>query len=429
MTAAGELSWLLRLRWGAIAGQVLLIVGVEVLLGLHVDLLPLAAILGVEILSNAGLEVAWRRRLPLPEATTGVVLAVDVLLLTLLLHFSGGPYNPFSFLFLVHVALAAVTLDRPWTWSLTGLAAAGYGLLFLLDAEHRSHQADVAGDTSTLGLELHLRGMWVAFSVAAVFIAFFVHRVRDLLASRERELERARERVEKNERLASLATLAAGAAHELATPLATIAVVAKELNRRLDRADPEVLEDIRLIRSQVDRCRTVLDRMGAQAGERSGEGLASISVEALVERAIAGTDAEVSGPLPDTTLEVPIEAMVQTLRSFLKNAADAGARQVRIGACDEDDALVITVSDDGSGMPPEVLARAEEPFFTTKAPGAGMGLGLFLARALVDRLGGTLQLESEVGKGTVVTMRLPTAVRATIGRIAPPPPEVESLDR
>ncbi|HUH01435.1 MAG TPA: ATP-binding protein, partial [Kofleriaceae bacterium] len=337
-------------------------------------------------------------------------------LLTALLYFTGGPVNPFSFLYLVQIALAAVVLHAHWTWMLVALSFGAFGLLLL---GHRE---------LPIGVDEHEKGMWVALGVASAFIVHFLLRVTGALGERERELTDARNLAARQERLASLATMAAGAAHELATPLGTIALVARELERQMsETATSHQLEDIRLIRDQVARCRTILDQMAGGAGESTGEGFEPISVQALIAEAMTDLrDApEVRLSMDDRVarraLRLPPRAVAQALHSVITNAQDASPpdRPVQVIAADGGDTVVIAVSDRGRGMPPEVVARAGEPFFTTKSPGRGMGLGLFLTRTVVEKLGGVMAIDTEVGRGTRVDLTLPARGEVPVEAPAP----------
>ena len=230
--AAVSLPWLTRLRWGTVAGQLVTVAVGQWTLGLTVPFVP--------------------------------VLVLDTLVLTGLLHASGGPFNPFSVLYLVYIMLAAVVLGAAWTWSLAALSVACYVALFLLPVPAGVHHAHGAG-----ALSLHLWGMLVAFVVAAVLTAYFVVRLSAAIERRDAEIAAMREQATRTERLAALTTLAAGAAHELGTPLGTIAIAATELEHalaRLSAAGP-LREDARLIRSEVERCRRLPGRL---AGARSG---------------------------------------------------------------------------------------------------------------------------------------------------------------
>ncbi len=409
--ARTNLAWLLRLRWGAVAGQLVTILVVRFAMDVPLPLPPLFALLGVEVLSNlVALRLAAR---PAPPWSTGALMALDVVLLSGLLFFTGGPNNPFSFLFLVPISLATLILSAAWTWALVALSLACSGVLFVwnrpldLGASHAAH------------MEMHLRGMWVAFGVSAAFIVYFLRRIRRALARREAELATSRALSARRERLASLATLAAGAAHELSTPLSTIAVVAKELERQLGAlALPDgVAADVRLVRDEVERCRAILQRLCVDAGEVMGEAFVAVPVADLVGRALAGLEArpeikaEVAANVRGLALSVPPRAIEQALQGVLKNAQDASPadRHVSFGVERVGDRVEFTVRDHGAGMSPEVLARVGEPFFTTKPAGRGMGLGLFLARTVIERLGGAVTFDSALRAGTTARIAVPVA--------------------
>jgi two-component system sensor histidine kinase RegB len=432
-----DLSWLLTLRWGALAGQLATILAVDRIMGIDLPLGPLAVVLAIGAGSNVALG-AWRRRAEVDDAMLAAVMLLDVALLTAVLYYTGGPFNPFSFLYLVNVALAAVILPPGWTWTLAGISLTLFGGLFFAHVplplgagggmDHAAMGHEMGDDHP---ISMHVQGMWVAFGVAAAFIVYFIQRVRRALAERDAELGAVRSAAARHEKLASLATLAAGAAHELATPLSTIAVVAKELERALgtDGADASTVADARLIREQVERCRTILVQMAADAGESTGEAPAAITVAAWFAAATEGladrtriVAAPGFAPAAEAaTVRVPPRALAQALRGVLKNAleASAGRGDVRVELATAADRWRLAVADRGAGMTPEVLARAGEPFFTTKSTDGlarGMGLGLFLARVVLERLGGELEIRSTLGRGTTVTLIVPAADAATIGR-------------
>lgn len=407
-----KLSWLVRLHWAAILGQTALVVGVHLWL-VPLPLLALLGLVAVEALANLALG-AWLARAPhVSDAALAAVMLFDSLLLAALLHLSGGHFNPFSALFLVNVALAAILLPPRWSWAQLAFSLAAFGALFPLQvlAPFRVHEHQAM-------MTLHLQGMWVALALAAVLIVTIVQRVTRALGAREAELERARSLGERREKLASLATLAAGAAHELATPLGTIAVVAKELERSLQRsgATAEAQADLALIRAQVVRCRDILQQMAAQAGENAGEPLVPVPAAEWVAAALDGLPERervepAEPPGPSCVVRGPPRGLARALKALLRNALEASPpdRPVRVRARLSGREVLLEVADGGAGMSPEVLARAGEPFFSTKGPGAGTGLGLFLARALVEQLGGRLTLESVPGRGTTARIALPAA--------------------
>jgi two-component system sensor histidine kinase RegB len=410
-----NLSWLVRLRWGAVGGQALTIAFVQGVMRIDLPLAPLAALVALELVINVAC-LLWlhsgRRTTP---GTLAAVMAADVVLLTGLLFFSGGPFNPFSLLYVVHLALATLVVKSPWTWVLVGLALLCSGALFYghvwLGLEESSPDSHLAH------MQMHLQGMWVALAVAASFIVYFLTRVRRALYEREAALAEQRAVAARQERLVSLATLSAGAAHELATPLGTIAVAARELERAASTLPAAALEDVHLIREQVERCRQILEHMAADAGDPAGEAFVAVSAEALLRQALEELPADPAvdvAAIPAATIFLPRRAVAQAIRAVIKNgqqaARDTGGK-VSLACSAADGAVVVTITDDGAGMSAEVQRRLGEPFFTTKPPGRGMGLGLFLSKTVIDRVGGGIDITSTPGRGTCVTVRLPLGGR------------------
>jgi len=417
-------SWLLRLRWGAIVGQLTIILIVHAVMGLQLPLARLMAIIAIEALSNVGCLMWARRESVVHEWMLGAVMALDVILLTALLYYTGGPFNPFSFLYLVNIALAAVILRPVWTWTLFALSFVCFGVLFL---DHIGLPG-AFGDGGVHHVRMHLEGMWVAFGVAAAFIIYFVQRVTRALADREAELTAARNLSARSEKLASLATLAAGAAHQLSTPLSTIAVAAKELEHQLEAAkdSSDAIADVRLIREQVERCRDILLQMASDAGESTGEPIVPVTIEELLETAMRGvagrerTRVVIDPPATGRPVVTALRSMAQAVRAVLKNALEAshGTADVLLRVGIDEQLWRIEVSDAGVGMAPDVLRHVGEPFFTTKGPDRGMGLGLFLTRVVLERLGGRLEIQSVPDRGTTAVLVFPAAPAAGIGMAA-----------
>ena len=421
---ARNLAWLVRLRWFAVGSQALTVLVAQHMLNLELSAARLYAIVGATAASNLACAVWLRKKPQAPEGVLAGLMSLDFVLLTALLHAAGGPSNPFTVLYLVHIALAAVVLRPSYAWLLAALAATCFGALFALPAESAADTAQMHvhhGAHDHAAMNLHLQGMWVAFAVAAFVIAYFVTRVTRDLEAQRREATLAQARALRSEKLASLATLAAGAAHELATPLATIAVVAKELERELVRSEgaselgsraATSASDARLIRDEVERCKRILEHMATDAGESAGEAFRTVSVHELLERCLDGLGERerVAVELEaDANLRVPTTVLARALRGLVRNALQASTARVTVRSQRVGSQLAIEVLDRGTGMSPEVLANVGEPFFTTKPPGQGMGLGVFLARALCDRLGGTFELSSSLGEGTRVRVLLPHA--------------------
>ncbi|MBA3016042.1 MAG: HAMP domain-containing histidine kinase, partial [Proteobacteria bacterium] len=319
-----------------------------------------------------------------------------------------------TFLFLVHVVVGAILLPMTMAWGLAGFSALCYGGFFLPVSAwcgYGAPQALCHTEPVSPEMSLHLQGMWVAFAITAFFVVFFVTRIQEALTVHRNTESRLRESQLKNERLASLAALSAGAAHEFATPLSTIAVAAGELYREMSQGAHEVwLEDLRLIRSQVARCRDILSQMAADAGEPLGEGIVSLRVEDLVGEVRASLEPQRQARLvidcsdPDATITIPKRSLHRVLRGLVSNAFHASplSATVTLKVVVGHDGAHFTVSDQGCGMDANILASAREPFFTTKEAGQGLGLGLYLASTMAERLGGGLEIDSAPGQGTTV---------------------------
>lgn len=345
------------------------------------------------------------------------IFVLDTVCLTVLLMLGGGATNPFSLLYLVHITLAATILKKNQTWLLGGLSTLGFGLLFRVYRPVAVLEVHRHEGTSNF----HLLGMWVSFTMAAFLVAMFAAKISELLREREDSLLRMQEELAKKDRLASLVTLAAGAAHELGTPLGTIAVVAKELEVYATKTarNDSIMEDSRLIRSEVDRCRAILRRMSVQGAEPGGEAIETVPVQDLLESLAkefphaARSRIEFPAATVLSALAVPRHAVLQALVALVKNgleASDPGAA-VQVQVQSTGDVVRFLVTDHGRGMPSEILRRIGEPFFTTKEPGKGMGLGTFLVRTLAERLGGRLTFESSQNSGTTAVLELPMTLR------------------
>ena len=352
---------------------------------------------------------------PAPSWMVAVALIADTVLLTGLLDITGGPFNPFLVIFIAYVWLAAVQAGRLWSVAVAMAAAGAFGWLVV------DHLASCLAEHHGLtDFPTHLFVMWFVGATIAELVGHYVGRAREALAQRQEELERARERAARSDRLTALITLAAGAAHELSTPLSTIAVAARELERTADRAGAirsrDLREDVTLIKDAIGRCRGILDGMSGRAtGQVSAvepmvpAEVAAMAAASLPEDHQRRLDIRVSaGSL--SVIEAGVEVS-RAISSLLKNAFDAsGEEPVRLQVSTSGGMLRFEVIDSGHGMPEEVRRRAGEPFFTTKAPGEGLGLGLFLARAVAEQSGGSLRFES--ANGTTAILEIPATMAA-----------------
>lgn len=329
----------------------------------------------------------------------GLWLCGDAALLTGLLDITGGPFNPFVVLYGVCVWLALTTVSRTWAVLVSAVVAGGYGWLIV---DHL--QAGLAEHHRLNDFPTHLFTMLFAGA-----------HIADLIGHYTSQLAAARERAQRSERLASLTTLAAGAAHELSTPLSTIAVAAKELERSAGAVNGtpalNLVADVRLIQDAVRRCRLILDDMSGRAtgATTSGEPL---SAAAIAELACAALPQErrqrvwldISDGMAQS-LEGGVD-LSRALSSLIKNALDAGgSHPVALRVYPYDAGIRFEIQDSGKGLSAEARRRIGEPFYTTKPAGQGLGLGVFLARTVAEQLGGALRFEHR--DGTIAILELP----------------------
>ncbi|MGZ6142283.1 MAG: sensor histidine kinase [Myxococcales bacterium] len=406
-----NLRWIMRLRWGAIAGQVTTILAAGRFLRNPLPLIPMLCVCSALALGNVVVQI-WLKRGGRPTSRTCALnLLADILALTALLALSGGRENPFAVLYLVHITIGAVILPARWSMFVAASSVLALVALQILPA----HEMILEGDE----VALHLYGRFVAFVVAAAFITTFSLRMSESLRKRGEELDRARSDAEAAERLAALGTLAAGTAHELNTPLGTIAILAGELAAQTEgdrRAEAEE------IRRQVRRCKEIISNMLAPRGGAEAEEAKEFELAPVLEAAVRRWKEGRPGPLPQLAVEegaersrarLPVRAFEQAIANLLDNAAEATegkpTREVRVALTRSNDELHLTVADNGVGVPEALLRRIGEPFFTTKEPGRGTGLGLYLARHVVVREGGEMRVESTEGRGTRVTLTVPEA--------------------
>jgi len=354
----------------------------------------------------------WRRsrRAHITEAELFLQLLLDVATLSGLLYLSGGSTNPFVSLYLLPLVIAATTLPPRYAWSMAAVTAICYGLLFFFSlpiaATHSRHaEAD---------FHLHVIGMWVNFLLSAGLIAFFVGRMAQAIRVRDAELATQKEIALRNERIVALGTLAAGAAHELGTPLSTMAVVLNELAQ--DHADePELSRDLVTLGQQVAICKQTITRMVAAAGEARAEGGGAQAVDAFLRETLENwrllrpsvTLAErLSGPTPGPTI-LNEHTLRQAIVNLLDNAADASPHSVELDCSWGVDHLRLEIRDCGPGLDAEAQTRVAQGFFSTKPHGQGNGIGLLLAKATFERLGGRLRLDGRSGGGIRALLELP----------------------
>ena len=404
VAGADPLKRLLLMRWLAVAGWLALIAGAGPLLDIALPRAPMLAILAL----LAGFSLLVRRRLARGGAVADgelfAQLGVDITALTLLLFFSGGAANPLVSLYLPSIAIAAVVLPGRLAWGAVGLSVAAYSLLVFW-------YVPLPVSDAARATRLHLAGMWLIFVASAALIAWLVGRLAAAILQRDHQLAAAREEALRNERVVALGALAAGAAHELGTPLATMAILAGELERNT-AAGPQMQEDLALLREQIEHCKDIITGLAARAGQTRAEGGGAIGLERWLEQALerwrrlrphARAKVGLRGTAaPAIVGEATLE---QALLNLFDNAADAGGGEIEIEAEWDSARLRLEVRDRGPGFDEAVLLAAGRAFITTRPEGTG--IGLFLAHAAVERLGGRIVLANREGGGAVTRVELP----------------------
>lgn len=402
------LAWL---RLCAIAGQ-----SATVLACGHLLDLPLAALslfVGIGVLTVFAVAAAWclQRPRPISEWEAVAHIAVDTLVLSYLLYFTGGASNPFISLLLVPIALSAAALSRRGILAVATLS----GLAYLALLQYYV-PLPVPDNGSTYGFQLHIAGMAVNFVIMGLLLGVFIHRLASALRVQQAEVQRIRERALRDEGILAIATQAAGAAHEMNTPLSTMRTLLPEL-RREHADDPELGSDLALLETQVERCRASLREMvafgKAQLSQEPEHATLRHFIDSCLERfRLLRPEAELDfQPAPgigDTGLLIQA-GLRHALINLLNNAADASAQngspQVILQARIDGDWLELTVGDHGPGfVGTEELADLG---YTRKH--TGLGLGLALAEATAERLEGELKARN-TPRGGEIRLRLPLAV-------------------
>jgi two-component system sensor histidine kinase RegB len=409
-------------RWTALCSYGLILAAAIGLLEFEADVALLSVVLALGVGSNIALAWLVSSRIA-PQLLMGYAISFDVILLAALLYLCGGFTNPFSMMFLVQVTLAAFFLDVRWTWGIFALATLAFlGLFFFhvsvpqLEMHNHGAHMHASPDAQGSGFSLHLHGMLVAFVVIGAITSFFVTRMNRELASQEAELEELREKELQRRQLLSLATITGGAAHELATPLATISLIADDLVAHVGLSSSE-REDVELMKRELERCNGVLHKMRGGGSELQGEAPAVFTVQSVFGE-LHGMSERVlcrSSCSEEMQLYSLKESLLSSLRALVKNGLQAdpqGKGKVEVEANLSEHNVTFKVRDAGQGMSPDIQKRCGEPFFTSKAPGEGMGLGVYLVKLFVSQLDGDFHVASIEGQGTQVEFTIPRRMSA-----------------
>lgn len=379
--------------------------------GLALPLAPLAIILG--LISCLNVITWWRLKSGqrIYDGEIFVQMLLDVAGLTGIFYYTGGAANPFVWFYLLPLMIAATILPRSHTWSMAMVTVICYSALFIVDVPlewgHAHH-----GDAS--GFQMHVFGMWMGFVMSAGFVAVIIVGMAHTLRQRDRHLTEAREQALQNERLAALGTLAAGAAHELGTPLGTMAIVTTELENEYVNPEHHALQKkLSILHSQIDRCKDALSVISADAGTDRAESGQRMPVKTYLDNVVHEWQAQ----RPDATLEtrsgstaenteiVAERTLTQALINILNNAADASPNAVQLVSGWTAEELLLEITDRGPGIVTDLHNRLGKTPVSTKKE--GLGLGLYLAHATLQRLGGTVTISNRNNGGALTRITLP----------------------
>ncbi|MQW88612.1 ActS/PrrB/RegB family redox-sensitive histidine kinase [Sinorhizobium saheli] len=407
-----RLQTLVRLRWLAVGGQSIAVVITALWLQFPLPLISCSVLIASLALLNVILTVRYPPTQRLTPPAAFVLLGLDLAQLTALLFITGGLSNPFAPLLCVPVIISSASQPKPHSIVLAGLAVIGITALAFSPFPLPWYPGTVLLIPRVLTV-----GIWFAIVSMTAFAAFYTYRV-SLEASELSEALTATELVLQREKhLSQLDGLAAAAAHELGTPLATISVVAKEMERELGD-DPRFGEDVHLLRSQSERCRDILKRLTTLSSE-SEEHMRLLPLSSLIEEVMAphrefGIEIELreKGGRASEPVGIRNAGILYGLGNLLENAVDYARRKVTVTTEHTAERVRVTIEDDGDGFAPDILARIGEPYVTRRQKddsAGGLGLGLFIAKTLLERSGARLRFENG-NPGARVSVEWPRAL-------------------
>ena len=414
--AAGyrNMQQLIQLRWIAVIGQITTIATATLLLDIHLPVADMLRVLACLIGFNIFSHLRWHEQRVVDNNQLFLALLVDVFSLTFQLYLSGGMANPFVFLYMLQVILAAVLL-QPWSsWTIvaiTGVCA----VLLAAFAKPLNLPLDYAEGMSSLYVE----GIFISFIVNAALLVVFITRITRNVRVGDAALADLRQRAAEEEHIVRMGLLASGAAHELGTPLATLAVILGDWRRMPEfKNNPELSTELAEMQAQIARCKAIVSGILMSAGEARGESSVKTSIKVFLDELVAEWRAsrnlvhfEYDNRIDLDVAVVSDSTLKQMIANVLDNALEASPQWLRLVASVEDDALVLEVLDAGPGFAPGMLQQFGKPYQSTKGQ-PGRGLGLFLVVNVARTLGGSVAASNRDGGGAAVRLTLPMAAIA-----------------
>ena len=420
--AAGHQNMLqlIELRWIAVIGQITTIAAATLIYDVHLPLVEMLEVLVFLIFFNVASHLRWHEHRVVTNKELFFALLIDVGILTMQLFLAGGTTNPFAFLYLLQVILAAVLLEAWSTWiivCLTALCMAGLAIF--------AHPLSLPFDHEKGIASLYVQGMLFCFGLIASLPVIFISRITRTSRGKDLQLADMRQRAAEEEHIVRTGLLASGAAHELGTPLATLSVILGDWRRiPAMRDNPELLEEISEMQTQLARCKAIVSNILLSAGEARGESAVPTTIHHFLDDLVE--DWEATRPVADFHYNNQIEPDVpivfdltlkQMIDNVLDNAREASPDWVSLDASCIDGQLAVVVRDRGPGFAPAMLANFGKPYNSSKGRPGG-GLGLFLAVNVARTLGGAVSARNLDGGGAEVRLTLPLAAIALAERRA-----------
>lgn len=409
--AAGHknMQQLIQLRWIAVIGQITTIAAASQLLDVQLPMPAMLNVLACLIAFNIASTLRWQENQVVSNNELLLALTVDVASLTAQLYLSGGATNPFVFLYLLHVILGAVLLEAWSTWTIVAVTGACIAWLALFSEPLRLPQDHERGI-----LSLYVQGMLVCFILDAALLVVFISRITRNMRTTAARLAALHQRAAEEEHIIRMGLLASGAAHELGTPLATLAVILGDWKHMPEfKGNPVLLEEIAEMQTQLKRCKSIVSGILLSAGETRGESSAATTINTFLDEVVA--EWRIGRPVVAFEFENRIDpdlpvvsdsTLKQMICNVLDNALEASPHWLRMEATREDDALVLQVTDAGPGFAEAMLAQFGKPYNSSKGRPGG-GLGLFLVVNVARTLGGAVTASNLEQGGAMVRLTLP----------------------
>lgn len=406
-----NMQQLIQLRWIAVPGQLITIAFAQFVFMLHLPLWQMLTVIAGLVAFNLYSIQHWRIRRNGASPTVSnhdlfFSLLVDVFALTALLYFSGGATNPFSALYLLQIVLGAVILESRTLWALIALSSLCFCGLTLQYHPLELLQAPLPAP--------YLQGLVVCYGINATLLSLFVTHINRKQRERDARLADLRQRALEEEHIVRMGLLASGAAHELSTPLSTMAVILGDWARMPTLLNaPGIEDDLAEMQRQVNRCKAIVTGILLSAGEARGESPAETSVHAFLDELTEEwrntrkpEQFSYVNRFGDDLAIVSDSALKQTICNILDNALEASPQAVALTVARQHNQLILSISDKGRGFPDEMLEQIGKPYQSSKNR-PGSGLGLFLVVNVLRTLGGTVAARNLDHGGAVVTLNLP----------------------